>query len=883
MANKAKFFFDRLFRREQLDRETDEEIRFHIAERVEHLKAAGYSPDRALRRARLEFGGVEKYKEACRETRRLSLLHDLSADVRYGLRMLRKSPGFTAVAILTLALGVGANTAIFSLVNGVLLRPLPFHDPDRLAVVWERDQSGHPGNATFATYTDWKAMSSSFEELALYTAWQPALMSSGDPEQLSGLRVTNNYFRTLGIRPALGRDFRPEEDTPSTRNVVVLGHGLWQRRFGADPNIVGGTVTLNTVSYVVAGVLPPDFQSLMSMDPRGGTVEIFGVLGYDASLPWACRTCHHLVAIGRLRPQTSFTQANAEMDTISAALFKTYPNDYSASGVILMPLREHLTGQVSGTLYVLLGAVTFVLLVACTNVANLFLARATNRRREMAVRTALGATRGRMVRQLLVENSLAALLGGAAGLIPAYFTPHLLRTIGSGDVPRLAEVALDWRVLSFTLGLALLTGVISGTAPAFRLANHDSQGALREDARGSSDGTGGRLRGALVVSEIALSLALLLGAGLLLRSLSRVLSVSPGFDAGHVLTMQISLVGKKYNDNQNVRQFFVEGVERIRALPGVEAAGVASEIPLGGNMDRYGFHAEGKLNANPELDPSAERYCVSPGYRGAMGIPLLRGRDLAETDTTDAPPVILVNETAGRETWPGEDPLGKRVKLGGLDKPWCTVVGIVGDVRQQGLDQAPSMQFYVPHAQWPFPDNGMTFAIRTVGAPGAMAETARQTLRSLDSNQPISRVMPLENYVGLSVQGRRFSLVLVAAFAAIALLLSVVGIYGVTSYTVAARTREIGIRMALGARQSNILSLVLGQGFLLILGGIALGIAVSAALTGFLASMLFEVKPTDPATFTVVPALMAAVATVACWFPVRRAVRIDPVRALRHE
>jgi putative ABC transport system permease protein len=883
MANKAKFFFDRLFRRNRLDREMDEEIRFHIAERVEYLKASGLSPNQALRRARLEFGGVEKYKEACRETRRLHLLHDLSADVRYGLRMLRKSPGFTAVAILTLALGVGANTAIFSLVNGVLLRPLPFPDPDRLAVVWEKDRGGHPENATFATYTDWKAMSSSFEELALYSQWQPALMASGDPEQLSGLRVTNNYFRTLGIRPRLGRDFRPEEDTPSTRNVVILGHGLWQRRFGADPNIVGGTITLNTVSYVVAGVLPPDFQSLMSMDPRGGTVEIFGVLGYDASLPWACRTCHHLVAIGRLRPETSFAQANAEMDTISASLFQAYPKDYSASGVILMPLREHLTGHVSGVLYVLLGAVTFVLLVACTNVANLFLARATNRRREMAVRTALGATRGRMVRQLLVENCLAALLGAAAGLIPAYFTPHLLKALGTGDLPRLAEVTLDWRVLSFTLGLALLTGVISGTAPALRLANRDSQGALREDARGSSDATGGRLRGVLVVSEIALSLALLLGAGLLLRSLSRVLSVSPGFDPSHVLTMQISLVGQKYADNKDVRQFFVAGLDRIRVLPGVEAAGATSEIPLGGNMDQYGFHAEGKINANPELDPSAERYCVSPGYRSAMRIPLLRGRDLAETDTPDAPPVILVNETAGRETWPGEDPLGKRVKLGGLDYPWCTVVGIVGDVRQQGLDQAPTMQFYVPHAQWPFPDNGMTFAIRTAGAPAAMAETARQTLRSLDPNQPISRVMPLEGYVGISVQGRRFSLVLVAAFAAIALLLSVVGIYGVTSYAVAARTREIGIRMALGARQSNILSLVLGQGLLLILGGIALGIGVSAALTGFLASMLFEVKPTDPATFIVVPVLMAAVAAAACWFPVRRAVRVDPVLALRHE
>ena len=872
-----------LFRGCRVDLELDEELQYHLEQKTHEYIRKGLGPEEARYAALREFGGVTQAKEKCRDTRRVSWIQDLIQDVRYGARMLRKAPGFTAVAVLTLALGIGANTAIFSLVSGVLLRPLPYRDPARLVTIWEKDDLGHPGNTTFATYTDWKAMSKSFEELALYSSWQPTLTGSSDPEQLSGLRVTNNYFRTLGIRPALGRDFRSEEDTPSSNKVVILGHGLWERRFNSDPNIVGKTISLNTVSYVVAGVLPANFQSLMSMDPRGSAVEIWRVLGYDASQPWACRTCHHLVAIGRLRPGVALAQANAEMGTISAALWKAYPKDYSASGVVLTPLREQLLGPVSTTLYVLLAAVTLVLLVACANLANLLLARATRRDREIAVRTALGAAPGRIVRQLLTENCLLALLGATVGLMPAYWTPKLLAALGTGDLPRLAEVRVDGRVLLFTLVLALLTGVVSGMAPAFRLSNPNLHDSLKEGARGSSGWAGSRMRSLLVVSEVTLSLTLLIGASLLLRTLTQVLNVAPGFDVSHVLTMRTSVLGQKYADNNNLRQFYVQAVERVRALPGVEAAGVVSEIPLGGNMDQYGFHAEGKLNANPELDPSAVRYCVSPGYRSTMGIPLLRGRDLAESDTAEQPQVVLINEAAARQVWPGEDPLGKRVKIGGVDQPWWTVVGVVGDVHQNGLDLAPTMQFYVPHAQWPFPDSDMIFAIRTAGPPEAMAGAGRQTIRSLDPNQPISRVMPLEDYVGLSVQGRRFSLVLLGAFAAIAFLLSVVGIYGVTAYTVTQRTREIGIRMALGAQRRDMVMLVLRQGLLAVLGGVALGIAISAVLTRFLASMLFEVKPLDPATFMLVPVLLVGVAVLACWLPARRAMLVDPVVALHHE
>lgn len=872
-----------LFRGRRVDLELEEELHYHIEAKTEEYIGHGLDPKEARNAALREFGGVTQAQEHCREARRVSWLLDFLQDIRYGARMLRKAPGFTLVAVLTLALGIGANTAIFSLVSAVLLRPLPYRDPARLMTVWEKDDQGRTSNTTFPTYNDWKAMSRSFEELALYRRWQPTLTGSGDPEQFNGLRVTSNYFRTLGIHPALGRDFRPEEDTPSSGQVVIISHGLWKRALGSDPQIIGKTISLNTVSFMVVGVLPADFQSLISMDPNAGAAEIFGPLRYDASLPYACRTCRHLVSLGRLRSNVTQAQANAEMDTISAALWKAYPKDYAAAGVIVIPLRERLLSSVSATLWVLLGAVTLVLLVACANLANLLLARATRRDREIAVRTALGAARGRIVRQLLAENCLPAALGAAAGLLPAYATPRLVAALGGGNLPRLAEVRVDWQVLLFTLSLAMLTAVISGLAPAFRLSGAGLHAPLKEDMRGSSGATGSRMRALLVVSEIMLSLTLLLGAGLLLRSLARVLSVSPGFDAGHVLTLRTSLLGKKYTDNNNVRQFYREAVERLRALPGAEAAGAVSEIPLGGNVDQFGFHAEGKINANAELDPAAERYCVSPGYRSVMGIPLLRGRDLAESDSAGQLPVMLINEAIAQQIWPGEDPLGRHVKVGGLDTPWRTVVGIVGNVHHRGLDLAPSMQFYVPHAQWDNTDGEMIFTLRTAGPPEAMAGAARQALRSLDATQPVSRVMPLDEYVALSVRNRRFALVLLAAFAAIALVLCVVGIYGVTSYAVAQRTREIGIRMALGATRGNLMALLARQGLLLVLAGIVPGILASAMLTRFLAGILYEIRPLDPVTFMMAPALLMAVAAVACLLPARRAMMVDPVVALRHE
>jgi len=571
------------------------------------------------------------------------------------------------------------------------------------------------------------------------------------------------------------------------------------------------------------------------------------------------------------------------MDTISTALSNAYPKEYDDIGVILTPIREQLLGQASTPLYILLGSVSFVLLVACANVANLLLARATNREREIGVRAALGATRSRITRQLLAENCLLGALGAAAGLFPAVWLPKVITFIGAGDLPRLDQVRLDWRVLLFTVGVALLTGIATGFAPAYRLSRTELRDCLQEGARSSGNIASSRLRGLLIVSEVALSLTLLVSAGLLLRSLSRLLLVSPGFDPANVLSMQTSVLGQRFSDNEVLRQYFADAVDRLRALPGVQSAAAASQIPLAGNMDRYGFHVESKIHANPEEDPSAERYCITPGFLETMRIPLLRGRDISPADTDKAAQVLLINETTAHRMWPGEDPIGKRVKLGGLDKPWWTVVGVTGDVHHFGLDAAPDMQMYVPHRQWPYPDGLMVFVIRAARRPAAISSAAQQAIHSVDSTQAISRILLVEDYIGLSVQGRRFALILIGAFAAIALVLSIVGIYGVTAYSVSQRTREIGIRATLGAQRAELLGLLLRQGMRLVLCGAGVGILASFLFTRFLSSLLFDVQPTDPLTFASVAFLLVAVAAAACFFPARRAMSVDPIVALRYE
>ena len=868
-----------LFHRSLKDKELTEELLIHLQMHIEDNVNAGMSVPEARRNAQIKLGGLTQTQELYRERRALPMLETILSDARFGIRMLRKNLGFTVVAIVTLALGIGANVAVFSIVNGILLHPLPFANADRLVMAGEREDEGKPSTTSFATYEDWKARSKSFEELTLYRQWQPTLMDPGEPEQLIGLRVANNYFRALGIKMAAGRDFTAADDRPTTRFVVLLGHDLWQRRFNSDPKTVGRTINLSGRSFTIVGILPANYESLISSDLRARGVEIWGALGYDASLRDACRTCRHLRAIGRLRPGVSFAQAGAEVSAITDELRNEHPTEFPSRGAMVAPLYDELLGDVSMTLYVLFGAVGFVLLIACANLANLLLARATHREREIAMRAALGASRARIVRQVLVENCSLALAGGLLGLLLAYWTPQILTTIRAANLPRVDQVRIDWHVLAFALGIALFTGVLSGVVPALRMTKINLQTALQEGSRGSSAGSG--MRSFLVVSEIALSLTLLLGAGLLVRSLLRLVNVRPGFEPAHVLTLRVSPVGPRYEKDEPMREYIARANEGVRSIPGVVASGTASQIPFGGNFDTTGLHVEGKMNANPALDPSAERYVISDGYLAAMGIALLRGRDISRRDGQGSEQVMLVNETTAREIWPGEDPIGQHVHVGDAKAPPRTVVGIVSDVHHYSLDAAPTMQFYIPVTQTDTSE--LVFAVRFAGDPSQVVNAVRLAIRAADETLPIYRVVPMSEYVAATMADRRLALSLFGSFAGIALILSVVGIYGVTEYTVAQRTREIGIRMALGAQNRQVLGLMLRQGVTLAIVGVILGTVFSIFLTGFLRTLVFGVALTDPLTFLAASAVLTASAVVACWVPSRKVIGVDPMIALRHE
>lgn len=858
-----------------------EEIEEHLALQTDDNLRAGVPPVEAQRQAVLKFGGMEAIKERYRDQRSLPFFETLLQDVRYGIRILRSSPAFTVVAVLSLALGIGANTAMFSIVDAVLLRPLPYADPSRLVMIWEQDEQGNRDNATYSTWHDWRAQSKSFDDLALMGSWQPTLTGNGDPENITGERVTNNFFRTLGVRPMLGRDFRPEEDTPKTSNVVMLSYELWKRRFGADPNICGSTISLNQASYVVAGVLPPQFPSLLRQGLAMNAPEIYRVLGYDVSSDSACRTCHHLLAIGRLKTGVTRAQAEAEMSGIQAGLMKLYPKEYASSGITIQPLAEHIVGKVAPTLRLLLAAVGFVLLLACVNLANLMLARSVSRGREISIRLALGASCARVIRQLLTENCLLTALAAVLALLPAFWAPAIVKAVGGKEIPRLSEVHLDAWVVLFCALLALITGIASGLGPALRLAREHPETHASPVRLGAQSTKIARTSRLLVAVEMCFSLTLLVCAGLVLRSLLAVVAVDPGFNPQHLLTMQVTTVGPAYKENVPVRQFYRQVIERIRALPGVVNAAGVSQIPLGGNMDRYGFHALGKMNvANPELDPSADRYCVTPDYLRTMGIPLLRGRDFLPSDDEGAQPVVIVNSEAVRRIWPNEDPLGKQVMLGGTSQPPWTVVGVVGDVHHEGLDQVPAMQFYVPHAQWKYAED-LIIVVRTIGDPNRLAPSMQQAIHSVDAKQPISHVATLEDLVQGSVVSRRMVLFLLGGFALLALLLASIGVYGVTAYGVAQRTYEIGVRMAIGATPQGVRRMVLGEGLRFTMLGIVLGIILALFATRLITAMLFGIKNTDPLTFASVIALLLAVAIGACWIPARRASRVEPQAALR--
>ncbi|MEK6285157.1 MAG: ABC transporter permease [Acidobacteriota bacterium] len=811
-------------------------------------------------------------------------------DMRYGLRLLIKRPGFTAVAVIALALGIGANSAIFSVVNGVVLRALPYKDPEQLMMVWSKRPllQAQVGSAEFPVsagdFIDWRDQNQVFEQIAAFHTQPFNITGAGEPEFLGGVRASASLFSLLGVEPKLGRTFTVDEDQPGAGQVVLISHGLWQRRFGSDPNIVGQKLTLNDQPYTVVGVLPAGFQF-----PRKGEMPA----GYQfprqadlyTPLAWTPaqatnRGRNFLAVIARLKPQVTIEQAGAEMDAIAEQLKQQYPQTNTNKEAFLVALHQQVVGKVRTALLVLLGAVGFVLLIACANVANLLLARAASRQKEMAIRTALGASRFRVIRQLLTESVLLSLVGGTLGLLLALWGIELLLAISPGNLPRIDTIGIDGRVFAFTLAISVLTGIGFGLAPAIQVSKPDLNDALKEGGRASSVGHN-RFRGLLVVSEVALSLVLLIGAGLMIRSFVALLNVDPGLNAKNVLTLDIGLPRTKYTGPQQTA-FFEQVIARLQALPGVQSAGAVYPLPLSGAEEGMGFNIDGRQSVPGQAFNAGPRW-VSNEYFNTIGISLLRGREFTERDNAGSPRVVVINDAMARAYWPDEDPLGKRVSFDQINEApnWREIVGVVRDVKHSAVDANSKPEMYFPFPQ--FPLFFMTVVVRTTGDPLNLVAAARSEVLAVNADQPISNIHTMEELIANSIAQRRFNMLLLGIFAGVALLLSAVGIYGVMSYSVAQRTHELGVRMALGAQTSHVVSLVVKQGMALALAGVGIGLAAAFALTRIMASLLYGVSATDPLTFSVIAVLLASVALLACYLPARRATKVDPMIALRYE
>jgi putative ABC transport system permease protein len=822
-------------------------------------------------------------------------MHTLFQDLRYGARMLLKQPGFTLIAVLTLALGIGANTAIFSVINTVLLRPLPYPESDRLVLYNERSPQMDGMSIAWPNYTDWRAQQTVFEEMGVFNRGDYNLTGAGDPERIRAGQVTASLFTTLRATAALGRVFTAEEDKPGGPPVVVLSHDLWQRRFGARADIVGQTLNFNDRNYTVIGVMPPSFR-------LPSRVEMWVPVGQLSDQPaWKERGNHPgLYGVARLKPGVSIEQARAAMDNIAEGLEKLYPNSNQNNRVRMIPLLENYVGDIRRALWVLFGAVGFVLLIACANIANLLLARAVTRQKELAVRTALGAGRWRIVRQLLTESLLLAVLGGALGLLLAVWGVELILKASPNALPRAQEIGLDGSVLGFTFLVSLLTGVIFGLIPAWQASRADVHETLKETGRGNS-GRRQWLRGSLVVTEVAAALVLLVGAGLLIRSFYRLHQVDPGFSYERLWSANISLPEKKYDDEKRIA-FWQQLTERLRGVPGVEAASVSSGLPLGNNGWQTSFTVEGRPAPPPGQMPLMEACLVSPDYFRAMSIPLkagryfneqdnrqhLAGRDLSKLPENQragaAVNVIVIDEEFARRYWPNENAVGKSIRLGGADStnPVLTVVGVVGRVKMESLSGGTDyVQGYFCSLQ--LPSRGMTAVIKSRVEPASLTAAVRAQVAALDANQPIFEIRTMEQIRDESVATEKLNVMLLMIFAAVALALALVGIYGVMSYAVTQRTHEIGIRLALGAGTSDVMRLVVGQGMQLAALGIGLGLGLALGLTWLMKVLLFGVSATDPLTFATVAIVLALVALLACWIPARRATKVDPMVALRAE
>ena len=802
----------------------------------------------------------------------------LIKDVRYGVRSLWKRPGFTAIAVITLALGIGANTAIFSVVNAVLLKPLPFNEPERLVWVWDTQPQLATTPTSLPDFLGWKQQNQSFDHLAAFQSGK-MFLDAGDgitTDTQLGL-VTPELFSVFHVNPILGRTFTSEETLPGRFRVAVLSHSIWQSRFGSDPNVSGRTIQLNGAAYTIIGVMQPGF----SYPDRA---ELWRPLPIDpANLDPGP---HYLKVIGRLKPGVALAQAQADMSTIAARLSQQNREKNAGHGVKLERLANVVIGDIGLALYVLLGAVGFVLLIACANLANLMLARVGAQQKEIAVRTALGASRLRIVRQLLIESIILAIGGGVIGLLLAIWAVSWVVSLSADTIPRVQEISVDPRVAGFTLLVSVITGVLFGLAPALQVSRPDLTDALKESGRTTAGLRKNRLRSALVISEVALSLVLLVGAGLMIRSFAKLNQVDPGFKPAQVLTMGVALLRARYPADEQVAQTYSQILERTTAVPGVVSAGAISDLPLTGSNTSDSFTIEGRPPIAKEAEPSTEYHVVTPRYFESMGIPLLSGRDVAHTDTRQSPNVVVINEVFARRHFAGENPLGHRLRLQGQERDPLLIIGVVGNVRQLGLDEQLTPEVYVPLLQDPLSttyQRSMTIVARTKSDPGAIAGPLRAAVASVDKSLPVYALKAMTEHLHESLARRRFNLILLTVFSGVALALAAVGIYGVISYGVTQRTHEMGIRMALGAKPRDVVQLVVRQAMVLALGGVGIGLLAAWALTRLMKSLLFNVGATDPLTFVAIAALMSLIALLACLIPARRATKVDPLVALRYE
>ena len=871
-----------------------EELSQHLEQEYERAVSCGASDDEARRQVLEQLNAsdllsrelkhverrISEKSTALGSERKVNIFADLLQDVRYGLRTLAKNPAFTAIAIVALALGIGANSAIFGVVDAVLLRPLPFKNPNQLVMLWENAAHlGFPRDTPSpANYLDWQKQAISFTGMAAMSERSFNLTGVGEPERLEVRRVSANLFELLGVPARLGRTFVPEDDKPGT-HVVLLSHSLWQRRFGSDPGVVGRAVTLDGESYTVVGVMPP-FVQLPGFENRNDQLWVPIAFPPEEATQ---RGNHFLEVIARLKPGVTLKQAQAEMETIAARLAQQYPVYNMRRGAVVVPLHEQVVGDIKPALLVLLGAVGFVLLIACANVANLLLARAAVRQKEIALRLALGASRSRLTRQFLTESVLLAMLGAGLGLLLAFAGIRILGTFIPPGISQIQTISIDGTVLIFTALVAALTGIAFGLAPAIHGSHLNLNDTLKESGRDSAGGVKGhRARGLLVIGEVAISFVLLIGAGLLINSSLHLRNLDPGFRGDHLLTMKVNLSEVKYPDRERRAAFFDEVMRRVRELPGVQSAAVAGNLPLTYNGDSMSISVEGVPDPPPDQQPDVIFRAIGPGYFGTMGIPIVRGRDFTDQDNGDSKEAVIISEKTAQQFWPGQDPIGKKLKpgLSTSSSPWREVIGIVKDVRQNDFVASPKRQMYFTYRQLKnIAANALV--VRTSMEPMSLAVPVRNAIWSVDKDQTVADIDTMDHIVAQAVARQRFSMLLLGLFAALALLLASIGIYSVMSYSVAQRTREIGIRMALGARRADVLQMTVKQALNLVAIGMVIGLAAAFLLTRVLASLLFGISATDPITFIGISVVLLAVAILASYLPALRATKVDPIIALR--